>query len=357
VRYLLCHLAMLPTLEGLARGGLWSFYPILWTFCIVPVLDVVLRNDMSSPHHGGLVLGEATALFSLWSVPFVYTAFLFPVLVGVSQLAFSPLEIVGLVVSTGVVTGSVAVVTGHELVHRSSTWERALGLYLLTLAGNPHFRIEHVEGHHRYVGTPRDPATARFGESIYRFYLRSVPGQLGSAWSIECGRLARHGLRVISLRNRMLQYAAALMVLHLAIWTLMGWRAGLFMVVQCFFGAVVLFDAVNYIEHYGLVRNELGAGRYEPVGPQHSWDAYQKTTNWFLFNLGRHSDHHMNAWRPFLRLHTQMEAPRMPAGYAATILLAWIPPLWFRVMDPRVIAARAGVSRPIPQSEHSRDAR
>ena len=228
----------------------------------------------------------------------------------------------------------------HELIHKSSKLDRAGGLALLANTAYMHFYIEHLVGHHGRVATHEDPATARLGESFYRYYPRAVSGSWLSAWDIEVERLGRQGLRVWGGHNRMLWYVVTPLAIALAF--ALGWgpAAAAFYAAQAVV-AFSLLEAVNYLEHYGLVRSQLENGRHERVTVMHSWSTDQRLTNYFLFNLQRHADHHVNAARPYPALQHVEHSPQLPTGYAGMVLLALVPPLWRRVMDPRVAAVRS----------------
>jgi alkane 1-monooxygenase len=200
-----------------------------------------------------------------------------------------------------------------------------------------HFRSEHLRVHHLWVGTPRDPVTARYNEGFHRFFPRVLVQCLMSAWGAERAMLARRGLRWWNGSNPFWRYAAlqgGMLVLALA---LGGWAGlGLFVVQAAV--AIWQLELVNYIEHYGLTRRHLGDGRYEHVLPRHSWNATYKASNWLLINLQRHSDHHYKPDRrfPLLQTYDEDAAPQLPLGYPVMTIAAMIPPLWKRVMNPRV---------------------
>jgi alkane 1-monooxygenase len=258
----------------------------------------------------------------------------------VTGAAFTPLEVAGATLSMGVVSGAIGITFAHELVHRSHRFERALGEILLASVCYAHFAIEHVHGHHRHVGTPRDPATARLGESFYRFLPRTLAGSLASAWHLEVERLARRGQTPWSPANRMLRYAVVQLAVFLTIWWMFGGVG-----VALFAGQAALafsiLEVINYVEHYGLMRKEIAPGQYERIAPHHSWDSSHRVSNWMLINLARHSDHHCLAAKRYQSLELLPQAPHLPGGYGAMFLLALVPPLWFRVMNPRVEAAAA----------------
>ncbi|MCZ7583516.1 MAG: alkane 1-monooxygenase [Deltaproteobacteria bacterium] len=243
-------------------------------------------------------------------------------------------------ISVGIMTGAVGINVSHELVHRPNKWERFLGKTLLWTVFYTHWAVEHVFGHHRYVATPRDPATSRLGESVYAFLPRSIIGGFASAWRIEAARLTRLKLRTWHPRNQILQGLALQIGLAAFFGVVFGPLAIVYYLAQSLVG-VSLLEVVNYIEHYGLARREIAEGRFEQVTPLHSWNASHVVTNYFLFHLQRHSDHHAAPLRRYQILRHFDESPQLPAGYAAMVVIALIPPLWYRLMNPRVHDHRA----------------
>lgn len=245
---------------------------------------------------------------------------------------------VGLSLSTGVTTGVFGLLAAHEMTHSPDRRERALGLTMLASVFYMHFRIAHLFGHHRHGATPEDPATARLGETIYAFLPRSIAGQFRDAWRFEARRLRRIGRPVLGADNRMIGYLAveALLVIGFAA---ASWRVLVFMLSVALLG-VVLLEGFNYVAHYGLVRPTQANGRPERLAPHHSWNSRRRMNNAALFNMGRHSDHHRVMTRSFEALETVGGSADLPAGYAAALLTALVPPVWRRVMDPRVEALR-----------------
>jgi alkane 1-monooxygenase len=243
------------------------------------------------------------------------------------------LEILGETASVGVSAGTFGILAAHELVHRRAPGERALGLAMLAVVGYMHFRIAHIHGHHVRAATFDDPTTARRGEDAYGFVVRAVTGQVREAWAFEAKRLRRRNVPVFSASNRMLTYAFIELLIGAILWSLSP-RAFDFWLAQAAF-AIVLLELFNYIAHYGLIRRDHGRG-LERLGPGHSWNCSRRMSNWSLFNMGRHSDHHRRPGLAYQGLAPMDETPELPMGYAGSILLALVPPLWRGIMDPRL---------------------
>lgn len=249
----------------------------------------------------------------------------------------STLERVGVFFGVGVITGTVGINYSHELMHQKSKMERWMADMLLAMVLYSHFRSEHLLVHHRYVATPRDPVTARYNEGFHRFYPRVLRECWHSAFNAEKAMLARKDLPWTNLSNPFWRYWGLQLAFFLLAFTLGGWSGvGLF-VVQAGV-AIWQLELVNYIEHYGLTRKHLGEGKYEHVQPRHSWNAAHKASNWLLINLQRHSDHHYKPDRRFAVLQTYgvEKAPQLPYGYPVMTMLAMVPPLWRRFMNPHV---------------------
>ena len=250
-------------------------------------------------------------------------------------------EKIGLFFGMGVISGTIGINYSHELMHQKSHLERWLGDLLLASVLYGHFRSEHLRVHHLHVGTPRDPVTARYNEGFHRFFPRVLRQCAVSAWKAEKALLARKERPVWHRLNPFWRYGALQGgMLVLALW-LGGWQGLALFLFQAFV-AIWQLELVNYIEHYGLTRRHLGDGKYEHVLPRHSWNAAHKASNWLLINLQRHSDHHYKPDRrfPLLQTHDDGDAPQLPYGYPLMTMAALVPPLWRRVMNPRVRAWR-----------------
>jgi len=339
-----CLAYLLPLFVGIGfqRGGICTFLTPFVTFVIIPLLDLFIGVDPRNP-----APEQTEALSNRLSFRLVTMVYV-PLQIGliiwgaylVNHAPFSSMEWLGIILSAGIMSGGIGITVAHELSHRKNFLERTLGKALLMSASYTHFYIEHNLGHHVHVCTPKDPATARFGESFYRFYPRTVIGSFRSAWKIELGRLQRAGYSRWSWRNQMLWFIALPIMFAGALGLVFSWKATLFFFTQSFVGFSLL-ELVNYLEHYGLERQELAHGRYEKVTIMHAWNTAHRVTNYFLFKLQRHADHHVHPVRRYQTLRTFDASPQLPAGYPMMILLALIPPLWRKVMDPRVEAVRA----------------
>ena len=322
----------IATVLGLHAGGAWSVAGLVFVFLLVPVLERLLglRTDNDGTEQPG---GFAYDL-PLW----VWL----PVQLGVQVWGLHLVlsgglgagEIVVTILAIGLLTGGGGINIAHELMHRRRAVERAAAEILMASASYTHFCIEHVYGHHRHVATPLDAASSRLGESVYAFIPRTLIGSFRSAWRIEAERTRRLGIPWWSLRHRMTRYLATQAVLY-AVLLAISPLAALYWAGQGLFAALLL-ETINYVEHYGLARRELSPGRFERVRPWHSWNSAHRLTNWLLFNLQRHSDHHFLASRTYSQLRHYDDVPQLPAGYATMILLALVPPLWRHVMDHRV---------------------
>jgi alkane 1-monooxygenase len=338
-----------PTLPllSLALGaatGAWNLFAFLTPFVYfvaIPLLDRLIGQDRRNPSaddEARLATSRLHKALPLLCLPLQLAA----LAVGLWGLLYAPLSAVGLLgwtISIGFIGGVVGINVGHELIHKNTRAERAAGGLLLASVGYASFKVEHIYGHHVHVATPRDVSTSQRGQSVYAFLARALTHNAPAAFALEHANAARRGSAWRWWRSELVGlYAltAALAVLF----TLAAGAAGLaFFVGQCLF-AIVLLEIVNYLEHYGLARRIVGetAGqpRYERVTPLHSWNSDYLLTNWFLFNLQRHSDHHAYAARRYPLLRHFDESPQLPFGYATMILVALVPPLWRRVMDPLV---------------------
>ena len=344
LRYLSAYLVPASVAAGLAWQGPWAWATPLLVFGLVPLLELAWppRNVISNapatagaPHHP----------FFDWllylCVP-LHVGLLAWYLAILTRVPLTGAETAGLVLSMGICGGSLGINVAHELGHRSRGYEQRLAQVLLGSALYLHFFIEHNRGHHRHVATPLDPATSRFNEPFWQFLPRALGGELRSAWHLEAERLRRNGAATAwSGQNQLLRFMAVQLGAVVIVGLVSGGPGLLAWAGAALVGAV-LFQLVNYVEHYGLLRQRTAAGGYERVQPQHSWNSEHAVGRILLYELTRHSDHHYLASRPYHTLRHQPASPQMPTGYPGMMLLAAVPPLWFRVMNRRVPAGAVG---------------
>jgi alkane 1-monooxygenase len=247
---------------------------------------------------------------------------------------------IGLALSVGML-GGVGINTAHELGHKKDALERWLAKITLAQTWYGHFYIEHNRGHHVRVATPEDPASARFGETFWEFLPRSVWGSLRSSWGLEAQRMRRLGKSPLNIRNDVLNAWLMSLVFWGVLIASFGPALIPFMVIQAVFGFTLL-ETVNYLEHYGLLRQKTESGRYERCAAEHSWNSDHVVTNLFLYHLQRHSDHHANPTRRYQTLRSMHGAPNLPSGYASMIALTYVPAVWRKVMDHRVLEHYGG---------------
>ncbi|MEO7844759.1 MAG: fatty acid desaturase [Nocardioides sp.] len=360
-RYLWLIGLVVPSLSFVAFGGYvstgwstwWWIGPIV-IFAIVPAIDLIAGLDRSNPPDDVIEALEADRYYrwiTYLFLPIQYVGFLGAMAVvggwdvfGVlADQPLTTLDKLGLAISIGCI-GGIGINTAHELGHKKEANERWLSKVALAQVFYGHFYIEHNRGHHVRVATPEDPASSRLGENFYQFWHRTVGGSVTSAWRLEKRRLARRAQSPWRLDNDVLNAWLMSLVLWAAVIAAFGPEVTPYLLVQAVVGFSLL-EVVNYMEHYGMLRQKVGVGdrqRYERVLPGHSWNSNNIATNVLLYHLQRHSDHHANPTRRYQALRDFEESPALPTGYAGMIALALVPPLWRRVMDPRVRAHFGG---------------
>jgi alkane 1-monooxygenase len=318
-------------------GAIYFIGPVL-VFIAFPILDIVVGLDSTNPPDSVLKYLEQDRYYRWCTylfIPIQYAGLVLACYLW-SSGDLSIVENIGLALTMGVV-GGIAINTAHELGHKRASSEKWLSRVALAQTGYGHFFIEHNRGHHVRVATPEDPASSRLGESFWAFLPRTVKGSVSSAWEIECARLDRFGKSHWNpVRNDILGAWAMTVVLFAALAVAFGPIVLPYLLVQAVIGFSLL-EVVNYLEHYGLLRQKREDGRYERCLPEHSWNSNNVASNVLLYHLQRHSDHHANPTRRYQALRHVEEAPQLPTGYAGMIVLAWVPPLWRRVMDPRLL--------------------
>jgi len=318
---------------------LWGA-PILW-YVLLPVADALVGRDLRNPPDAAVPSLESDRYYKFLvyaSIPLFYLTWI----VGAWAVATQGYGWTGyLGVSLAVaLTNGLALVVGHEVGHKTDRSAKRLAQIVLAVPAYGHFSAEHNRGHHKDVATPMDPASSRFGETLYTFVLREIPGAMRRAWHDEKVRLARSGKGAFSPSNELLQSFAITALLYGSALAVLGQVIIPFVLISTFWGWQFLSTS-NYIEHYGLLRQKLPDGRYERCRPEHSWNADHIVSNLMLYHLQRHSDHHARPTRCYQALRSD-KAPELPSGYPLCFTLAYFPPLWRAVMDHRVLEVYDG---------------
>lgn len=320
-------------------GSEWLLaLPILFTYGLVPLLDGLFGEDRSNPPEQTVSELEEDRYYRVltWLTVPLHVVSLIVAAAWAATQGLSPAGWLTLAVVAGLASG-IAVNTAHEMGHKHTRIEQWLSRLALAVPAYGHFTVEHNFGHHKQVATPEDCASARMNESIYRFALREMPGGLLRAWRIEGRRLARRGKPTWSLHNTILQSWLMTLLLQGVLVMVLGWPTLAFLLIHNLVAWFQLTSA-NYVEHYGLLRARTADGEYERCQPHHSWNSNHIFSNLLLFHLERHSDHHANPNRRYQSLRHFDELPELPTGYSGMFLLAYVPPLWFRVMNSRLLA-------------------
>lgn len=314
----------------------WFLGPIA-VFIIVPIGDWVLGRDGENAPEEFVPWLEETKYYRIISYLY-FPLMLASLIMCCWQWTYGGLEWydkVGLAWTMGMTSG-IGIVAAHELGHKKGSFERWLGKIVLAVPAYGHFYVEHNKGHHVKVATPEDPVSSRMGENVYAYLVRSIPRQIPRAWDIEKKRLARGGKGQFNLDNDVLNAWLITVLIWGVLLAVFGINILPYLLIQAVIG-IALLEFVNYLEHYGLLRQKLEDGRYERCSPEHSWNSDNLTTNIFLYQLQRHSDHHANPTRRYQSLRSDVFAPELPGGYATMIAVASFPPLWFKIMDKRLM--------------------
>ncbi len=341
------------TVLGVYLGGWYNYLSPVFVFIVLPIIDQWIGLDVQNVPAESVKETEEDLYyrFVTYAWTFVQVAFIFWCVYAISTQAFSHLrEWIGFILSVGLVTGGIGITVAHELGHKKSTLERFYSKVLLMTVCYMHFYIEHNRGHHVTVATPEDPATARKNQNFYAFWIRSVFIGYAHAWKLEVESLKRKNLPSFSIYNTLIWYSllpilftSLLMFFGYLLTQQIHWEIAVFFFAQSVV-AFTLLELVNYIEHYGIVRKKLPNGHYERVNPLHSWNASHLLSNFFLFQLQRHSDHHAFAHKRYQILNHYDESPQLPYGYPTMIIIALVPPFWFHFMNKRLDTWETAVS-------------
>ena len=342
--FLMCYSLPLLVIIGFVLGGWWNYLAVVYTFLLIPLLDQFIGEDTGNVPEADRQRLEESLYFRLITIAWALFQPVF-LLICCLALTTSPWgfgALFGFVLGTSLVTGGIGITIAHELGHKQSKTERVLSRVVLMSVNYMHFYTEHNEGHHVWVATPEDPATAKRGQHFYQFWWQSVVHGYRHAWKICAKKMERRQLPVVHRSNPMIGYIVWQLLFMVAmtagVYWLTGtgyWQVPLFLIAQSVI-AFSLLELVNYVEHYGIVRRQLPSGQYERVNPLHSWNTSYLLSNFMLFQLQRHADHHYIASRRYQTLNHYDASPQLPYGYPTMILMALVPPLWFSTMNPRL---------------------
>lgn len=313
----------------------WS--PILYAWILLPAMELFIKPDAKNMTAAEEELAKNDHIYDylLYLVVVLQFIALYKFLTVITLPGLQWWEIGGRVWTMGLLCGTFGINVGHELGHRVNVFEQALAKALLMTSLYMHFFIEHNKGHHKNVATPKDPSSARLNEPLYTFYFRTIIFSYLSAWKISNEEMKKKGLPVLHLKNEMLQVHCIQLAFVALIFFLFGGMATFYFLNAAAIG-IALLETVNYIEHYGLQRNETAPGKYERAMPWHSWNSDHILGRLMLFELSRHSDHHYLASKKYQVLQHHDDAPQLPTGYPGSMILALVPPAWFYVMNRKI---------------------
>lgn len=322
---------------SLSTTGFVVWLPVIYAWIIIPLTELIIKPDPGNMDAAEEELAKNDKSYDilLYVIVLLQYAILIKFLYAMSHDQLAWYDIAGRIWVMGLLCGVFGINVGHELGHRSNRSEQTLAKMLLLTSQYMHFIIEHNKGHHKRVATTEDPSSARQGESVYSFYVRSIVFSYFSAWQIASKEVRKKGKPVISLHNEMIQFSLIQAGFMVLIVLGFGWLTTLYYLLAAGIG-ITLLETVNYIEHYGLQRKSLGDGKYERAMPAHSWNSDHVIGRLMLFELSRHSDHHYLASRKYQVLRHHDDSPQMPTGYPGMMILALVPPLWFRIMNRKI---------------------
>ena len=336
LKYLMSYSIALFAFIGISLGGFYNYLAVIFTFVFIPVLEIIVKKSdekYSDEEKKNRNLDPFFDLLLYLNIPIVFGIFFF----SLEKLALtsSVYDIIGIILSASIVMATNGINVGHELGHRKSIIARTCSKLLYLPCQYMHFYIEHNFGHHINVATPEDPATARYKQTVYSFWITSVIRTYISAWEIQLKLLKVSKRGFFSIKNDMVFYT----LFQVAFLVFIYYNFGLYLTLLSIVMSVISFlflETINYVEHYGLLRKKEPSGRYERVKPHHSWNSNHTIGRIVLYELTRHSDHHFKSSKKYQVLESLDECPHLPHGYPTSILLSLIPPLWFSIMNPLV---------------------
>ena len=336
LKFSLAYITPVIVLVSLYSGNYWSYSAVVVLFVIIPFIELFTKGSTNNLDKIEEEIAKEDKVYD-WLlyglVPLQYIILIY-FLVQISDTSLPLYFKIGATTAFGMSCGILGINAAHELGHRTTWYEQLMSKMLLLTTLYMHFFIEHNRGHHKNVSTDADPASSRFGETVYAFYFRTIWGSWMSAWHLEAEKLKRNNLPFWSIKNEMLKFQIIQLILLISIGLVFGGTTLLFFIGGSLIG-ILLLETVNYIEHYGLRRKKNG-DKYERTLPIHSWNSNHPLGRLILLELSRHSDHHYMASRKYQILRHFDESPQMPTGYPGMLLLSLFPPLWFKLMHRRI---------------------
>lgn len=337
LKYMTVFTAPVVSLLAFYGHGWWTYSLIIYAFVMIPLGDALSKQSAANMSEAEEEMAAKDPYYDwlLYALVPLQFIFLFIFLYQVNEPGLTAFEITGRVLTMGIGCATTGINLAHELGHRAAKHERFMSKLLLLSTMYMHFFIEHNRGHHKNVSTEKDPASADRGEVVYFFWFKSVIFSYISAWKLEAEKLKKNGQRFFSLHNEMIRFQMIQLAFVAGIYFVFGFMSVVYFLVASLIG-ILLLETINYVEHYGLRRKKTGKDSYEKVLPVHSWNSNHALGRIMLFELTRHSDHHYKASRKYQVLRHFEQAPQMPLGYPAMILMSFFPPLWFYVMHKQI---------------------
>ena len=341
LKYVFAYTAVAVGCISFTYTGIWAFATVLYAYALIPIVELFIKPDNKnlSQAEEELIKEDKVYDWIIYLMVPIHFALLFYYLFSMQNPELTVTDIIGRTLSMGTICGN-AINIGHELGHRSKKYEQFLAKLVLLVTLMMHWFIEHNRGHHTRVATDEDPASAKKGDIIFIFWIKSMIFSYISAWKLEADRLRKRDLGFWSIKNEMIWFTFIQTLFTAIIFYMFGLSGMLYFFAVSILGMIVL-ETINYIEHYGLERTKRENGKYERVMPHHSWNSNHIVGRLMIFELSRHSDHHFKASRKYQILKSYDDAPQMPTGYPGMMMLSLCPPLWFYIMNPRVDAIRA----------------
>lgn len=336
LKYLMSYTIAIVTIVGILLGGEYAYMTVIYAFVFIPVLEMLLKEsneEMSDEVKKSRSMDIFFDILLYLNIPLVFLIFFLSL--NVLFYSTSSIEIIGVIASTSIMMATNGINVAHELGHRKSFFSRTCSKLLLMPSQYMHFYIEHNFGHHVNVGTENDPATAKYKQSLYNFWITSVIGQYISAWKLQLKLLKISKQNFFSIKNDMMFY----IIFQLSFIAFIYFNYALTVTLYSLVISIISFlflETINYVEHYGLSRKKDENGRYERIKTVHSWNSNHVVGRLVLYELTRHSDHHFISSKKYQVLESIDESPQLPYGYPTSILLSMVPPLWFKIMNPKV---------------------